>query len=278
LRSGGRVNRDAGVVVTGVSSGIGAAIMWELLGAGYQVFGTVRRARDTGAVQAAGGFPIIMDVTLRTSVLRAQETVARALDGRPLAGLVNNAGVPGVGPVELIDLDELRQVFEVNVFGVVSVTQVFLPMLRASRGRVINISSVSGRLALPFAGSYAASKFALEGFSDSLRRELVGTGVDVVVIQPGSVRSSIWAKTAAIEMTAVRGTIYERAIGRLRQLAQRSAETAAPAESVARAVVRSLTRKKPPTRVRVVRGGWRRGFLKFLPDRWVDRMISRRIS
>src|SRR5687767_8788036 len=94
----GLVNRDAGVVVTGVSSGIGAATMRELLGAGYQVFGTIRRARETAAVQAAGGFPIIMDVTMRTSVLRARETVARALDGRPLAGLVNNAGVPGVGP------------------------------------------------------------------------------------------------------------------------------------------------------------------------------------
>ena len=272
------MNQDAGVVVTGVSSGIGAATMWELLGAGYRVFGTVRRARDTAAVQAAGGFPIIMDVTMRTSVLRAQETVARALDGKPLLGLVNNAGVPGVGPVEFVDLDELRRVFDVNVFGVVSVTQAFLPMLRASRGRVINISSVSGRLALPFAGPYAASKFALEAFSDSLRRELLGTGVEVVVIQPGSVRSNIWGKTAAIELNGVKGTIYERAMDRLRQLAQRSAETAAQPQSVARAVLRALAHKKPPTRMLVVRGGWKRNFLKFLPDRWVDRMINRRLS
>lgn len=266
-------------MVTGVSSGIGAATMWELLGAGYRVFGTVRRARDTAAVEAAGAIPVIMDVTMRSSVLRAQETVARLLGADPLAGLVNNAGVPGVGPIELLNLDELRQTFEVNVFGVVSVIQAFLPLLRASGGRIINISSVSGRLALPFGGSYAASKFALEGLSDSLRRELIGTGVDVVVIQPGSIRSAIWRKIAEVNLSAANATIYERPLEKMKQMAQRAAEKAEPAESVARAVVRAMSDPHPPTRMLVVsNGGFNRRLLRFLPDRWVDRAIAKRLS
>ncbi|MBI4501027.1 MAG: SDR family NAD(P)-dependent oxidoreductase, partial [Gemmatimonadetes bacterium] len=168
-----------GVIITGVSTGIGAATARELLAAGFAVFGTVRRGKDAPAVQAAGAVPLIVDVTYRSSVVRAYDTVARALGDLPLVGLVNNAGMPGLGPVELIDLEEVRRTFEVNVIGVVSMTQVFLPMLRAARGRIVNLSSVSARIALPFASSYAASKFALEGLSDSLRRELMGTGVDV---------------------------------------------------------------------------------------------------
>jgi NAD(P)-dependent dehydrogenase (short-subunit alcohol dehydrogenase family) len=265
--------------VTGVSTGIGAAIVRELVAAGFQVFGTVRRAKDMGPVQAAGAVPIIVDVAHRASVVRAQDTVARALGERPLAGLVNNAGIPGVGPVELLDLEELRRIFEVNVLGAVAAIQSFLPMLRASRGRVVNISSVSARLALPFAGSYAASKFALEAISDSLRRELVGTGVEVVVIQPGSVQTAIWSKIAAVDLTATTGTIYAPALRKLREITLREAEKGLPPESVAQAVLRALTDVRPPTRILVVsKGALKRRLLQFIPDRWVDRMIAKRLK
>ena len=209
---------------------------------------------------------------------RAREAVTRTLGSRPLVGLVNNAGVPAVGPLELIELDDLRRTFEVNVIGAVAVTQAFLPMLRAARGRVVNISSVSARLALPFAGPYAASKFALEAISDSLRRELATAGVEVIVIQPGSVRTAIWRKIAALDPKRFSGTIYERALERMRQMAARSGERGLPPETVARAILRALTARRPPTRVLVVsRGGWKHRLVRLMPDRWLDRMIARRV-
>jgi NAD(P)-dependent dehydrogenase (short-subunit alcohol dehydrogenase family) len=262
-----------------VSSGIGEATMHDLVAAGFTVFGTIRRGKDAARVESAGATPIIMDVTYRSSVTRAYETVTRMLGNRPLRGLVNNAGTPGLGPIELLDLEELRRTFEVNVFGAIGVTQVFLPLLRASQGRVVNISSVSARLALPFAGSYAASKFALEGFSDSLRRELAGTGVAVVVIQPGSIRTAIWEKIAAFDIGRAKDTIYQRPLERIRSMALRSGEKGLPPEAVARSVRRALTSRRPPTRILVVSGSkWRQKLVRLLPDSWIDRMIVRRLA
>ena len=269
---------SGGVVITGVSSGIGAAAARELARAGFTVFGTVRRGKDAAAVQAAGATPVIMDVTYRSSVTRACDTITRALGERPLAGLVNNAGMPGLGPVELLDLEQLRQTFEVNVFGVVSVTQAFLPLLRASRGRIVNVSSVSARIALPFAAPYAASKFALEGLSDSLRRELVGTGVDVIVIQPGSIRTAIWEKIATFDISRAKGTVYERPLEKMKATALRSGERGLPPEDVARAILSALAARRPPTRMLVVHGGTlKRRLFELLPDRWIDRMITKRL-
>ena len=272
------MNGNGAVVVTGASTGIGAATVRELAAAGYTVFGTVRRAKDTALVQAAGATPLTMDVTYRPGIVRAQESVARELGDRPLVGLVNNAGIPGVGPLELIDPEELRRTFEVNVFGVVTVTQVFLPMLRASRGRIVNISSVSAYLALPFAGPYAASKFALEAISDSLRRELLPAGVDVVVIQPGSIRTAIWEKIAAMDRSRIKDTIYEKPLEKLHQLAARSGAKGLPPENVARAVLRALRDHRPPTRILVVAGDpLGRRLLRLIPDRWIDRMVAKRL-
>ncbi len=267
-----------GVLITGVSTGIGAAVLRELVAGGFRVFGTVRRSKDMPAVEAAGATPIIMDVTQRTSIQRAQETVARALDAAPFVGLVNNAGVPGAGALEVLDVDEFRRVFEVNVFGVIATTQLFLPALRAARGRVVNISSVAARLALPFSGPYTASKWALEAISDTLRRELLETGVDVVVVQPASIQSAIWEKIEGLEPARYERTVYERAIARATVMARRSGERGLPAETVARAVLRALTDPKPPTRILVTKeAAWKRKLLSLIPDRWIDRMIRRRI-
>jgi NAD(P)-dependent dehydrogenase (short-subunit alcohol dehydrogenase family) len=268
---------QGGVVVTGVSTGIGAAALSVLRAAGFTVFGTVRRGKDAAAVEAAGATPVIMDVTYRSSVTRGCDTIARALGERPLAGLVNNAGMPGLGPVELLDLEDLRRTFEVNVFGVASVTQVFLPLLRASRGRIVNISSVSARIALPFAAPYAASKFALEGFSDSLRRELAGTGVEVILIQPGSIRTAIWEKIAAFDISRAKGTVYERPLERMREIALRSGAKGLPPDAVAQTILGALTTRRPPTRMLVSEGRLKRRLVELLPDRWIDRMITKRL-
>ncbi len=266
------------VVVTGASSGIGAATAHALLAEGYRVFGTVRRARDGADLEAAGAIPVTLDVTYLAGIGRAREAVERALGGLPLVALVNNAGIPGFGALEHLDLEVLRRVLDVNVTGTLAVTQAFLPLLRAARGRVVNISSVSARMALPFAGPYAASKWALEALSDSLRRELLPTGVEVVVIQPGSVRTPIWDKIADADLSAYAGTMYEAALARLRRAALTSGERGLPPEAVAHAVLRAITARRPPTRILVVgRGKWTQRIIRLVPDRWLDWLVKRQI-
>jgi hypothetical protein len=264
-------------VVTGASSGIGAAIARELAALGFRVFGTVRRESDRAGLEAARVVPVLMDVTDAASIARAREEVTRALHGAPLAGLVNNAGIPSAGPLELVPLDELRRVLEVNLVGAVAVTQAFLPLLKAAggRGRIVNISSVAGRGALPFMGPYAASKFALEGISDSLRRELLPFGVDVIVVEPGSVQSRIWEKVERLDLSRYRGTPYEPVLERFRYLALRSGERGLPAERVARAVARALTARRPPARILVVESRLAHRLVEWLPDRVVDWLIER---
>jgi len=266
------------VFVTGASTGIGAAIVSELAERGFRVFGTVRRVKDAAGVQERGGIPVTLDVSHLPGIERARDTVERDLAGHQLVALVNNAGIPAVGPLEHIDLEVLRKSLEVNVIGAVAVTQAFLPLLRAAKGRVINISSVSARMALPFAGPYAASKWALEALSDSLRRELLPTGVDVVVIQPGSVKTAIWGKMESEDLARYAGTVYEPALKRLREAALKSGARGLPPEDVARAVRRAITARKPPTRILVVgKGRLFQRIVRLLPDRFLDWLVGKQI-
>src|SRR3989442_11315522 len=238
-----------GVVVTGASTGLGAAIGRHLAGrrGGFRVFGTVRRAEDEAALERAGVSAVRMDVTDSAGIARAREQVERAVAGAPLAGLVNNAGIPAAGPLELFPLDELRRVLEVNLVGAVAVTQAFLPLLKASRGRIVNMSSVAGRSALPFLGPYAASKFGLEAISDSLRRELLPFGVKVIVIEPGTFKTAIWSKVEVMDLHRYAGTPYESVLDRFRRGALRGAEQAPPPDKVVRGGGRGApTPRAPP--------------------------------
>lgn len=218
-----------------------------------------------------------LDVTDQASIAAARASVEVALDGAPMAALVNNAGIPAAGPLELLPLDELRRVLEVNLVGVVAVTQAFLPLLKAARGRIVNVSSVAGRVALPFMGPYAASKFALEAVSDSLRRELLPFGVAVIVIQPGSVRSRIWERVQAMDLRRYAGTPYERVLERFRARALQSGERGLPPEVVARTVSRVLMMRRPLARVLVVESLLAQRILEWLPDHWLDRLIGRAV-
>ncbi len=238
------------------------------------MFGTVRRESDAAALAQAGVTPVSMDVTDHPSIVRALAEVERALAGAPLAGLVNNAGIPAAGPLELFPLDELRRVLEVNLVGAVAVTQAFLPLLRAARGRIVNISSVASRSALPFLGPYAASKFALEAISDSLRRELLAFGVRVIVIEPGSFQTKIWNKVEAMDMTRYRDSPYGAALARVARAALRGAAQAPPPDKVARAVRRALTARRPPLRMVVPPHPLDRVSL-WIPDRLLDWLIYR---
>jgi len=264
-----------GVVVTGASTGIGRETARTLAAHGFQVFGTVRRSADADTLRAEGVTPVLMDVTDGASIAAGRQTVRTALGERPLVGVVNNAGVPAAGPLEFLPLDQLRRVFEVNVIGVVAVTQVFLPDLRRSHGRIVNLSSVSGRIAMPFAGPYAASKFALEAISDSLRRELLASGVKVIVIEPGSVRTPIWDKIQERDLDRYRDTPYAPLLPLVRDQALAGVKRGLPPQAVADAVLEALTAKRPRTRMVVVKRKMRFKLIQMLPDSVLDRLTQR---
>lgn len=266
------------VVVTGASSGIGAATVRALVREGFRVFGTYRSPEDAGPLEAVGVVPLRVDVTDEDQIARAAREAHRLRGDLPLIGLVNNAGIPGAGPLELLHVEEVRNVFDVNVLGVLRATRAFLPALREARGRIVMVGSVSARVAMPFAGPYAASKYALEGLSDSLRRELLPMGVDVIVLQPGSVDTPIWDRVEALDISRYDGTPYASGVGRVREAALQGGRAGLPAARVAEEVVRVLTERRPPTRRLVVSplsALWIR-VLERLPDRWVDRLIARR--
>ena len=266
-----------GVVVTGASSGIGLDACRELAARGFRVFGTVRREEDGPAVSAMGATPLRLDVTDRASIRAAAERLSGLTGSAPLAGLVNNAGISGAGPIELLDLDEFRTMFEVNALGAVAVTQEFLPLLKAAPGRIVNISSVSGRIAPPFMAPYAASKFALEAISDCMRHELRPFGIDVIVIEPGIVHTPIWRKGAARDLGPVRNTIYEKPLSSLRDGAAAVDERAMPPSRVSRAILHALTARHPPARIPVVRNRALFELLSFVPARVLDRRVARRL-
>lgn len=266
------------VVVTGGSSGIGAATARLLVERGFRVFAGYRSPADEPPLREMGAVPVHLDVTDAAGLAAARRQVSEGTRDRPLVGLVNNAGVPAAGPLELVPLDQVRRALEVNVVGAVAATQAFLPALREGGGRVVMMSSISGRVPMPFAGPYAASKFALEAIADSLRRELAPFDVDVVVIQPGAIRTAIWDRVEEMEMGRYAGTPYGPMVDATREAALESGRGGLPPEVVAEAVWEALAASRPPTRRIVMpwKGRLRLRLMEWLPDRWLDRLIARR--
>jgi NAD(P)-dependent dehydrogenase (short-subunit alcohol dehydrogenase family) len=272
-------NAKGAVFITGASGGIGFATGRALTERGFQIFGSHLPSEDDGALRGIGVTPVALDVTSASSVDAARDQVARALGDLPLVGLVNNAGIADGGPIELADLEAVRRMLEVNVFGVFAVTKAFLPALRTAKGRVVNVSSVSGRFAAPFLGAYCACKFALEAFSDSLRREMLPFGVDVVVIRPAITRTAIWDRAADVNLGLFRGTGYEEVAAKVQERMLKAKRKGLDPALVAAAIVRALTEAKPPTRIAVLRKGKLRKYLLsgWLPDRMVDRVVAQKI-
>jgi NAD(P)-dependent dehydrogenase (short-subunit alcohol dehydrogenase family) len=274
-----------GVVITGASTGIGYACALHLDRIGYRVFASVRRDEDADRLRGAGSdglVPVKIDVTDADSIAEAAQLVSDTLGNEPLRGLVNNAGIAVSGPVEFLPIAEVRKQLEVNFIGQVAVTQAFLPLLRRSKGRIVNIGSVGGEVALPFLSPYAASKHAMEGFNDSLRREVEPLGVFVTVVRPGAIQSSIWERgnTAADEVLSSVPPealeVYGDAVRGARAAANQRAQEAIPAQEVADVVEHALTAERPKTRYVVGRTGKAMVVLeRWLPDRVFDRLVAR---
>jgi NAD(P)-dependent dehydrogenase (short-subunit alcohol dehydrogenase family) len=270
------------VVVTGASTGIGEATALHLKELGFDVRAGARRDEDAERLRAGGVTPLRIDVTDPTSLAAAGEELGDA----PLAGLVNNAGIAVSAPLEFVPIEELRRQLDVNLVGQVAVTQAFLPALRRGRGRIVNVSSIGGRVALPLGGPYAASKFGLEGISDSLRRELGQFGIEVSVVQPGGVKTPIWSKgeeTAeeiAADLPPEAEQLYGDMVEVLRREAHRIAERDGMEPSrVARVIGHALTARRPKTRYLVGRDAKTRwAVAKRVPDRVMDRLIARVFS
>lgn len=276
------------VVVTGVSTGIGRAVARVLVDRGVHVFGSVRQAEDGRRIrdELGGRFePLVFDVTDPAAIQASVPIVARGLAGAKLFGLVNNAGIAVGGPLIHQPLDEVRRHLEVNVLGALAAIQAFAPLLGTDRsrvgkpGRIINISSVAGRISAPFLGAYAASKRALEGMSHSLRRELMLYGIDVIIVNPGSVVTPIWDKAEAQDGSRYAGTEYEPFLHRFLRAALKSGRSGLAPEVVGDIVWKALTAEKPRTSYPVVG----RRLLDWtiplaLPARLIDRLIARRLG
>lgn len=275
------------VVITGASTGIGRATALHLDSLGFRVFAGVR-PEDAEKLKTDASerlVPLMIDITDAAAVRSAAVTVAERVGDGGLAGLVNNAGIAVAAPLEFVPIDEFRKQIEVNLIGQVAVTQAFIPLLRKGRGRVVNVGSIGGKVALPLLGPYAASKFALEGLTDSLRRELMPWGISVSILEPGGVATPIWDRSVAAGQAIIDGmppeamTLYGDRIGAIQKAAVQIARDGMPPEEVARTIEHALTARKPKTRYLIGRDAKIRARLSsILPDRVFDRMISRALG
>ena len=275
------------VVVTGASTGIGWATAKLLLDKGFRVFGSVRKQADAERLRgefAASFTPLIFDVTDEAAVLAGAREVRAALNGETLAGLVNNAGIAVAGPVLELGADEFRRQMDVNVLGPVIATQAFGPLLgsdpllKGSKGRVVMISSVAGKNGNPLTAAYAASKHALEGLSESLRRELMLFGIDVVIVAPGPVKTPIWSKAEEVDISAHQNSPYFPALQKVRAYMLHLGSIGLAPEKIAETIHEALTSPHPKVRYQIAPDPMRHLVTTYLPKRMVDKIIARRLG
>lgn len=275
------------VVVTGVSTGIGWGATKVLTDNGFHVFGSVRKQADADRLKQEFGdrfTPLLFDVTDAKAVQAAAKQVRQALKGETLAGLVNNAGIAVAGPLLHLPVEDFRQQLEVNLTGVVIATQAFAPLLGAEpgqtgeRGRIVMISSVGGRNASPFMGPYNASKFGLEGLSESLRRELLIHGIDVIVVAPGAVATPIWSKAEEVDVAPYADTAFAPALNRVRAYMTELGRKGLKPEALGQTILTALTAAKPKVRYTVSPDPFQTLMTQILPKRTVDRIVGKRLG
>jgi len=271
------------VLITGVSTGIGFDTARELITHGFRVLGSVRKIEDGTRVKKALGehfTPLWFDVTDASAIERAVPQVQEIVGSAGLAGLVNNAGIAPSGPLMHMPIEEFRRCIDINVFGVLLVTQAFLPLLGARKncphppGRIVNLSSISGGVAFPLVGAYACSKHALEAMTDALRRELGIYGIEVVAIEPGSIQTPIWEKAQAADPRYAE-TDYADAMAKMPAFAAEESRKGKPVTVVSAAIRDALTSPRPKTRYPLTPLWTVR---KLVPTRALDRIARKAIG
>jgi NAD(P)-dependent dehydrogenase (short-subunit alcohol dehydrogenase family) len=283
MNSPNRADGNELIVVTGASTGMGAATVKELARRGFHVLAGVRREADAEALRGLGteGIePCILDITVASDVAAIADRVTRDPLDRPLRALVNNAGIAINAPVETLPMDEWRRQFEVNLFGHIAMTQALLPALLNSSGTVVNISSVGGKFALPTYGAYAGSKFALEAVSDALRREVSDVGIKVVVVEPGAVKTEMAERGIATaegleaNMTSAQRARYGDLTAAIAGQARSFNATGASAEHAATVIAKAATASHPRTRYTIGRdAAILVRITRVVSDRVLDRII-----
>ena len=276
------------VVVTGVSTGIGRGTAAVLVRRGWRVFGSVRKDADAHALKRELGeafLPLLFDVEDNAAIGAAAAVVRSHLAGRTLDGLVNNAGSSFTDPLLVQSVVDFRKQIEINLVGVFAVTRAFAPLLGAdptlagTRGRIVNVSSVGGRMGVPFLGAYVAAKHGVEGLSASLRRELQLLGIDVIVVGPGAVATAIWDKAEALSPDHLAGTIWDKPFRNFTTFMIKSGRKGLAPERVGDVIATALTTPRPRTRYAVVPGKFMNATLpSMLPSRVVDRLIGKQLG
>jgi|HubBroStandDraft_3_1064219.scaffolds.fasta_scaffold00546_11 NAD(P)-dependent dehydrogenase (short-subunit alcohol dehydrogenase family) len=275
------------VVVTGASTGIGWGCVKVLIASGSRVFGSARKQADADRLSTEFGpnfTPLLFDVTDEAAVAAGARQVEAALGSETLSGLVDNAGIAVPGPLLYLKTDDFEHQLTVNVTGQLIVTQAFAPLLGVDRsrsgvpGRIVMVSSVGGKNAMPFLGAYSASKFALEGMSESLRRELMPFGIDVIIVAPGTVATPIWDKADTIDLTPFADTPYAPALRKLKAFMVANGRKGLTPERLGETVKTALTSSNPKTRYTEAPNPIQNLMANTLPKRVVDRIIARQLG
>ena len=270
------------IVITGTSTGIGNATAKELANRGYYILAGVRRDIDAEAIRSEHIEPILLDITNQSHIENLVNRIKNDPENRPLKALINNAAIEINTPLEVLALSEWKRQFDVNVFGQVAMIQALLPSLFQSQGTIINISSIGGKAAMAGYGPYASTKFALEGLSDALRRELKPFGVKVIVIEPGGVISpmslQVRSKAEKIiqEMTPEHRDRYGAMMHAMVSMAESYIKNAVSAEKAGKIIANTLSKKRPRTRYTIGTDAAMVRFMNWaLPDRWLDNLLAR---
>lgn len=274
------------ILITGASSGIGESACHVLLAKGYEIIAGVRTHEDAAKLKSSGGerlHPLIMDVTDESGMLSARDEAAKIIAEGALVAIFNNAGIVVNGAWLYIPIDAWRQQFEVNVIGVIRTTQLFFPLLAKARQpgdthprRIINMGSVSGLFASPFIAPYAASKYAMEALSDSLRRELYMYDIQVVVIEGGNIATPIWEK--AKKTPSYFGPEYDPILAFKEQMIDGLIARGMPLKAINDVIIKTVMDKSVKARYLVRPQKWKFNLVRLLPAKWVDRLIHRNLQ
>jgi NAD(P)-dependent dehydrogenase (short-subunit alcohol dehydrogenase family) len=277
-------SKSKNIVITGTSTGIGYGLAKELINRGYTIFGSVRKQEDAARIQLELGekfIPLLFDVTDDAAIIKAAEAVKTKLNGEGLGGLINNSGISITGPMEHLDIEKVRSNFDINVLGIFRVTKAFLPLLGTQPnhpsppGRILNISSVAGKLAAPFLSPYVGSKHAVEGISHCLRLELLPYGIDVIIIGPGAVQTPIWDKGNVEEFKTTR---YIAALVKYLGKFASTGKKGMPLNECSLRIADILESPKPKTRYTLVQGKFKKWTLPLLmPDRVIDSFFRKNL-